>query len=68
MIETLVKMLQLIRRMREAREAAAKELAENPEDSSSGKPFKKLYKLGDKVGAKLANPSWWKESFANLSL
>ena len=42
-------MLQLIKRMKEAREAAAKELAENPEDSSSGKPFKKLYKLGDKV-------------------
>ena len=46
-------MLKLIKRVKEAREAAAKELAENPEDSSSGKPFKKLYKLGDQVGRQL---------------
>ena len=35
--------------MKEKREAAARELAENPQDSSSGKKFTQLYKLGDRV-------------------
>lgn len=43
-------MLKIIKRIKDAREEAAKKLAENPEDSSSGKSFKRLYKLGDKLG------------------
>lgn len=43
-------MLNFLRKRREAREEKARELALNPEDSSSGKKFKQLYKLGDKLG------------------
>lgn len=39
-----------IKRIKEAHAAHVKHLAENPQDSSSGKSFRKLYKVGDKLG------------------
>jgi len=38
-----------IKKWQEAKEKEAKRLEENPEDSSSGKRFKQLYKVGDNV-------------------
>lgn len=40
----------MYRRVKENRLEAARKLAENPEDSSSGKRCKNLYKIGDKIG------------------
>jgi len=41
--------MNILRRYKEARAEAARELAENPEDSSSGKRCKQLYKIGEQV-------------------
>lgn len=43
-------MLKFLKRRKEAREGKARKLALNPEDSSSGKKFKQLYRIGDKLG------------------
>jgi hypothetical protein len=45
----IVMVFAIIQRYKQAREARERELAVNPEDSSSGKKFRQLYKLGDRV-------------------
>ena len=44
----------LVRRIQDARAAEAQRLAENPEDSSSGKRCKQLYKIGKEVSGRTA--------------